>query len=452
VANEVIIEILRKQQASKNKTVAVPSRRNEAEGRRRGGVSLRFYDLAQVNHQALDAEPVWEDHPILETPSYTDITDSGIAKIYAVDRLSEAGWQNYTDMMFNYPVTEWTQRYRLVAGNADDTASSDFGFDARISLNDSGDYPDVGESGTEVLGNQRVLSSNPTYAASRAAKLAAHGWAWTPKNVEYRGLERLDICTALQSGYFGMSTGDKTNYKVTATNDPDAADVGVLVPQGNVNVFLMPQIILFIATSHEIAAPLGPGRTEVLGPWYQVTPRHLWPRYGDGFVDGFPYGADADKNAFIEYQQAREGAQASWWEFPEDPITSIDPVDWSKGAAWGCSTIAGDTSSSGGYFSGQWRGQTLFGTTTAFQEPETHLFFVNTEPFLTGVIGMGGQYYYVWDISTPSGLDQNYSAQQTSANLRRFEIDVDVNWDPEFVDPNPPKPKDGTGTDHDEFS
>lgn len=452
MGNEIIIEILRKQKGQQRKTVAQPSRREDVHGRRRTGPYIKLYDLAQVNHQALDAEPVWEDHPILETPSYTDATTTGFNKVYAVDRMSEAGWQGYTDMMFNYPVTEWTQRYKCVAGDADDTIGSDFGFDCRISLNDTGDYPDVGESGTEVIGNQRVLSSNPTYGSVRASKLADPGWAWTRRNIEYRGLERLDICTALQSGYFGMSTGDKDNYKVTATNDPDAADVGVLVPTGYVDVFLMPQIVLFACTSHENAAPALPGRTEVLGPWYQVTPRHLWPRYGDGFEDGFPYGSDADKNTFIEYQQSREGAQASTWDLPANPITVIDPADWSKGAAWACSTISGDTGSTTGYFSGQWRGYTEFGFTTTFQEPETHLFFVYAEPFLTAVIGMGGQYYYVWDISEPNDTDQNRSAQQTTANLRRFETDVDIAWDGAFVSPNPPKPKDGTGTDHDEFS
>ena len=72
---KLTININPKARGDNKKTVAYPSRRHRTFGRRRGDPLITFYDLAQVNHQDLDDEPIWEDHPILKTPT-ADLTNS----------------------------------------------------------------------------------------------------------------------------------------------------------------------------------------------------------------------------------------------------------------------------------------------------------------------------------------------------------------------------------------
>jgi hypothetical protein len=129
---EWLITILdqKRKSSGKEKRPVIPSKRKRFLPRRISNPIITFYDLGQVNNNAsLDDAPVWSDHPILKTPVYTiqankwggPVIGTPMSEVeYQVDPFTDDDFQAYTDMMFNYPVEEWNQRYRQITIPDDD--------------------------------------------------------------------------------------------------------------------------------------------------------------------------------------------------------------------------------------------------------------------------------------------------------------------------------------------
>jgi hypothetical protein len=471
---ETLITIKGKRKADeRRKGQVIPPRFRDELARRRGDPLIIFYDLGQVNHQDLNDPPVWVDHPILKTPEYTTrfvkfgAPDSGTLMAeyhYDLDPFTDSDFQSYTDMMFNYSVIEWNRRYRRV----DNTSffSTNYTFDMRISM-----------WNTSLLNtHDNFILTNPLeraglgafYKTQKDLYLGGDRWAYEldREGAIYKGLNDLSINMnplsdgRVAPGYFGFSTTDKDSFKVTATYDPGAADVGVVVPRGRIEVYLMPLISMWAATSNSEDWET----TEVLGLCYQVNPRGLWPRYVAP-ADASGTGGAGDDTAvanYLAYQKARPGMQYSTWEFfgydPEsptsDPIvveTPGVPADWTGQTKWGLASVGGVAVGGTWYGSGQRSGPfgdsfTNFNTgfTAIGDDPNFgNALFQNTTPFLVAVFKMGGQFYYVWDIQSGG----NFSAFQLFDQGERFRLARNITWDPSRIENT--LALDGTGAFYD---
>lgn len=474
MSNRIEITILDRPTAADKKTAVFPSRRRRKLGRRRTGeAQIRFYDLGQVNHESLDAEPIWSDHPILKTPSYTtaagiwgSVGDYFAGVEYSVESFADADYSAFTDTMFNYPVTEWTQRYRRIEGITGYDGTADFRYDMRFSLRDST------FSGTEErLMPERLLSlsylGQATFDTNKETYLTSylHYWHNDRNYAGYRDLDQLGGqyfpyggSSFLPGGYFPYSTDD-SYFKVTATNDPDASPVTLGAPTGSYDVFLMPQVGFFMAVSHSSNWKT----SEVLGLCYQVMPRHLWPRYVEGLQTGTggQYGSDSAVAAWLSYQIGRSGVQYSSWTYTGTGAindfsyteTPGVPSDWTGQTKWGGAVNGSENDIDGYYYLTNNRGSgistdTQPDYTTTFTPSDPSILFGNnlfqsTTPFLTAVIKKGGQFYYVWDISHAVDGFGNFSAFETTAQNSRFRLSRSITWRSAYG--NPPQPKDGTG-------
>lgn len=470
--------------SDKKKTAAFPRRRPFELGRRRlNDPQIRFWDLAQVNHQALDAEPVFVDHPILKTPSYTtEHVEWGSGPRFAgvkylVEGFENADFSAYTEMMFDYPVTEWKQRYRRILGVEDGRQAQDYRFDYRFSL----DSPEVSGALKKFMGTPaKVLSKTilgqAAFDAAKEVQLANYYHYWN-NDRDFAGYRDLSELTG-QLNTFGLQSGTQLNmpggyfpfsnndpyFKFTLTNDPDAAAVDPFEPSGSYDIFLMPMPGLFFATDNSVNWKT----TNVLGLCYQVMPRHLWPRYVEPAETetGLHYGSDSAVNAFIEYQKARSGMQASTWSFtgvenmPGDysyTEGSMTVGDWPDNVHWGAGVCGGNTDPGGLYFSPHTRGRDVSDNFTQYatifeaddSDPNfgTNLFRCD-EPFLTAVIQKADVFYYCWDISHAVDASGNVSAGDVNDQDFRFRISRGVTWDSDHLDLDPngiPHPNDGTG-------
>lgn len=477
--NRIEITILgQDQQSDSKKTAVFPSRKARRFGRRRlNEPQIRFYDLAQVNHEDLNDDPIWSDHPVLKTPSYTTEAaiwgtgDNYFAGVrYLLEPFENADYAAYTSMMFNYPVTEWKQRYRRIEGipgYGDTRASNDYRFDMRFSLRDS-TY-----SGTEeLLMPARLLSrsflGDVTFNNSKETYLTDYHHFWH-NDRNFAGYRDLDQLTGqyqafgsdgfISGGYFPYSS-DNSYFKVTATNDPDASPVTLGDPSGSYDIFLMPQVGFFMATANSSDWKT----TEVLGLCYQVMPRYQWPRFTEGLQTGSggQYGSDSAVSTWFNYQQIRSGMQFSSWTYtgtgdPSDysyTETLGVPADWTGLAQWGSAVNGDDANPSGYYYSKQSRGaftadtEPTYSTLFRADTPDANFgnaLFRNTDPFLTAVIQKGGAFYYVWDISHSVDPFGNFSTFETIGQHDRYRLSRGIDWDPAHIDQDPPQPRDGTG-------
>jgi hypothetical protein len=468
---EIRIRRGRQSGGTKKKSLVLPSKPPEEIGRRRLSDSLiTFYDLGQVNHQDLDDAPIWVDHPILKTPGYTieahkwggPLSGTPMSEVeYQVDPFTDDDFQAYTDMMFNYPVEEWNQRYRKIVIPDDDT-DNDFTFDMRFSVLDES----ASEHGEGYIASERIDKDilGPDYNTTKNTALTNTHRVWEidREGVIYRNLGELTVNLdpyfpglQAQGGYFGFSTENKDIYKVTSTYDSAALDVGDLSISGQIEVYLMPHIGMWVATSNSVDYET----TEVLGLCYQVAPRHLWPRYisdpDDTETDG--YGSDAEIDAYMDYQISRAGMQYSVWQFlgydsfpsPVVSETPGDPSDWTGQNQWGSALIADLVPFS--WFNAPSRGGpsdddrfTSFSTNFISNgtDPDFgNAFFACSSPFLVAVFKMRGQFYYVWDITGPG----NYSAFQLARQKERYRNFRDITWEVGYTI----QARDGTGTFYD---
>ena len=467
---------------AKQKWPQRPSKRTKYQARRLNNPLITFYDLGQVNNNAsLDDEPVWSDHPILKTPSYTQgiTTSHGFDDVLlsvdlTVDPFDNADYQTLTDLMFTYPVDQWNRRYRKVEESTG--IDTDFDTNLLISLRDaSSDAP----GGQWLPDNEISRSGNgASYDATKTANLANNNWTWDRDRhgAIKKNLTELTVnagvpilATPHYAGYLSMSTTNKDIYKVTATYDPNAADVGTLTPQGNIEVYMMPQVGLFAATSQtDLFANGGSAfdykTTQILGPVYQIQPRHLWPRYvTDPEITGTggDYGDDTAVSNYIDYQQNRSGMQASTWTWtgttPTDHSYTFDdallPEDWSTLDQYGLAMASGNNTTSNDFFSSAARGgntATNFPRFSTVFKPTASGFwggfmFRGDEPFLVAVFKMSGRFYYVWDIYAAAN-SFNWSSSETYNQGVRYRLTRGVSWNPSFIDSVPPTPKDGTGS------
>jgi hypothetical protein len=449
----------------------IPYVEPEYPGRRLGEPQIRFWDLAQVNHQDLDEEPFWEDHPILKTPSYTTQYETwgslnnrfqGVG--YLLEPFEDADYQSYTDLFFNYPVTEWKQRYRRIKRTRpyDSENPSDYGFDMRFSLRDdtySGDEEKV--MPRRELAISQLPTSKETYLTDYH-----HYWHREGNYAGYRDLDRLEgqinpwgfDNLPISGGYFPYST-NRTNFKVTATNDPDASPVTLGDPTGSYDVFLVPQIGMFMAVSHSSDWKT----SEVLGLCYQVMPRYLWPRYNvEGVLEtpGDLGITDAAIEGWLEYQKTRSGMQYSTWTYTGSggvsdfsySETAGVPNDWTGQTKWG-GALNGTYLTTNYYYLTQYRGSGIVlnnqpDYTTFFQadsEDDNFGFqlFRSESPLLTAVIQKGSSFYYVWDTSHQNDGFGNFTAFETIDQDDRFNLYQDITWAGALS--GGVYPKDGTG-------
>jgi hypothetical protein len=263
-------------------------------------------------------------------------------------------------------------------------------------------------------------------------------------------------------GYFPYNTDDPTYYKVTATNDPDADAVTLGEPSGSYDVFLMPQIGMWMNVSHSSDWKT----SEVLGLCYQVMPRHLWPRYLEptdttGTLGEF--GSDAAVSSWLEYQKTRTGVQYSSWTYTGSGALDFSytetpgvPADWTGQERWGSAVNGGDGEGQY-YYRTYFRGSGILVNnqtdyTTTFEadssDPNfgTALFRLD-EPFLTAVIQKGSSFYYVWDISHQAEGIGTFAAFDTIDQDARFKLSRDIAWHSSYG--APVQPKDGTGAFYD---
>jgi hypothetical protein len=439
----------------------------EYPGRRLNEPIIIFYDLGQVNNGDLD-DPVWEDHPILKTPSYTTSPQTwGIGLFagvkYSVDPFDDDDFQAYTDRMFTYPVEDWALRYKRI--EFPDDFGTDFETDVRISMRESSISFPTDDRFIEYNAIDRS-ALGAGYAATKQSYLTdLHRALDIDRQGEiYRALDELTVNrlpfngfdTRVEGGYFGLSTGQKSIYKITDTYDPDAADYGTLVPHGNINVFLMPQLGFYAGTSNSADF----GTTEVIGMCYQVQPRKKWPGYIGPFVtadSGNSYYDDVDVADYFSYQQGRSGMQYSVWHWTG--IDDLDlsytetpgvPADWTGQTGWATATTTARLS---GFFSAFERGgptednhatfDTVFEGNISDVNFGPSLFICST-PFLVAVIEMAQGFFYVWDISNTVEPIGNWSCLQTLAQGDRFRLSRGVEWNVAQIDTVPILPYDGT--------
>lgn len=462
MSNKLTLIINSEAQADDSKTAAFPRRRTRRLGRRRGESAIEFYDLGQVSGDGV----TFTDHPLLKVPSYSvsfEVSSPGDfdgTALYTMESFGDADYQAYTDMMFDIPLEEWHWRYkRLEYEPIDDTSGTTVYTDypSHITLRDKNgtmgkvmrSHPDeVAVPGvtTDFMIDASLHSTPDAYARQMLSALGLTWWQTPVGKMKNRGLTELETAETLASAnrgpsFYPFSTSNKADYKVTATNDPDAPDVGTIAPGGLTRIFMMPQIVAWAA----VASSTDLQTKYVLGPVYQITPRRKWPRYEDkgwlhsdgsysvGLASCFGVIDDPDdrKKDFLEWQMARGGMQASSFSrsgpFFADCVFNgaMSPTIWpSTGDNYASQTFT--TSDTEGLFdfggsSNPYRGDTSF---TTGSSP----FLVNTQPMLTAVIQKGSNYYYVWKLEM---LD-NHTRQQGDKyilTLRQDSVGVGLNDD-----------------------
>ena len=358
-----------------------PSKRSKGLARRLSFPAIQFYDLAQVNTGTTES-PVYTDYPILKVPGYSisPALASGnfVGAQYTIDPFTQSDYQAYTDMMFAVaPVTEWKHKFKKM-----EALSEPFQFETlRVRK-----VPQTGLINTELITNTYADITTVPGRANRAAFLSNIGFSWTSRGLEYRNFTELTTRSNADE-WFTLSTGIKDTYYITSVYDPNASDVGALTIRGNIDVYLMPHIGLFLGASydgpHVLTGYLGQNGVQVLGPWYQVAPR----------ID-FPAAAifNPETLTFIDYQRNRADAQASEWFHDGGATTTLtsSTIDPTVFAVGNFTFVTGMLNN----------GVPVFYNTTAGVFYQSSIggndFFVNADPFLMAVLKIHGVFYYVW--------------------------------------------------------
>ena len=457
----------------KKKTAAFPRRRTDPYGRRRGGNFIEFYDLAQVSGDGV----TFTDHPLLKVPSYsTSFSSSGSASklIITMDQFGTADYQAYTDMMFEVPIEEWHVRYKRLEYTPALEAYSPGRFH-RLTTPHPAFFSIANKGGTQAnpfkpmdgvdpdiaafeLASDVFFQPDPAAYAKGMLREAGLSWWETPNGkaptrgltyLESEGIFGSDSEEGTQS-WFTFSTQDKVNYKVTTTNDPDAADVGVIAPSGLTRIFLMPQITSWMASTSNADLE----NKYIMGPVYQITPRRTWPTYiqrdyehsnGNYTVLGTVYNAVIDdpngrKADFLDYQAARGGMQASSWVRGTIGSSTavafngaMSPLSWPVGDNYFSqgSTSAADVGiwQDAGGFNGAGGSANPYRADLTIETSEG-AWFDTTDPFLCAVIQKGSTFYYVWmlegagSVTSVQGVKYRLSLRydKTFADLLRDDL------------------------------
>jgi hypothetical protein len=397
---EWLITILdqKRKSSGKEKRPVIPSKRKRFLPRRINNPAITFYDLASVK----DGDE-YRDHPILKIPSYT-VSDNSPGALYTVESFSQTDWDDYRALLFEIPVEQWKDNYRKLEYEINPVSIPDGG------VAEPATYPiglaNVGDFRLNVFGSFSADISTPEGRALKASNLSTYDFCWDSKGLEYRNLDTFSfgfpsVDAAHFPEWFELDLDDSANYKITATNDPDAADIsGTLAFSGAIDVYLVPLVGLFAAcsaTGPEIHIPsgyTGDNGMQVLGPWYQVMPRANWP----GYVDPYLLGTYLTfEEAYIEYQKARDTAVASSWvsdHFGDGVVeSSLDPALFRTGNYTWKSAI--DNNGSVGLFYSHGTAKTVF-------QPESTVdgtvFYYDGFPMLMAVIKLHKHFYYVWSV------------------------------------------------------
>jgi hypothetical protein len=404
----------------RQKGIVRPSENRKILARRNLQKTITFYDLAQVN-TGTDAEPVWSDHPILKTPSITAVAAGSSGTFYrqdiTVESFTQSDYQAFTDLLFQFPVTQWSKKYRKLEYEpylTTATSNSDTSYPSFLVLKNN-----VGTWGAMMRANPTVtrFMADALYGTDAAAILAANGLVWSKTSSPYKGLPYLAgketrTSASQVNSFFGFSTEDKISYKLTSVNDPNAPDVGIIAPSGKTEIYLIPHVSAWAACSSS-----ADNLTKyVLGPVYQVNPREMFPRFVErgyshatagtlsaGYASNDP---SSRKESYLEYQQNRAGMHAGSYSRsgtndtanPFTNMTSNDPLLFPITSSYYAGTLtdnnatfyqrnAGDATRGNLYFISDW--------------------FENTDPFLTAVIKTGGRFYYCWSLEDTGSLSNN---------------------------------------------
>jgi hypothetical protein len=370
--------------------MVLPSKRGDVLSRRKNA-RINFWDLAQVNIGTAEA-PVYQDHGILKVPGYTITAWPFNGALYTIDPFTATDYADYTQKMFDVgPVTEWKHLFKKMAYDPDETR------DLRVRY-----APQTG-----------LINTLPLDTVTSASDLTTYGMQWTASGLKYRGFTELTFqhLTTLHN-WFSGSTQRKTIYYVTAAYDPLAPDVSDLAISGNIEVYLMPHITLFMGASYNgghvssIQDYDGVNGVQVLGPWYQVIPRANYDFAGVGFNG-------ADNDAYLDYQKNRTDAIASEWMVTglgTISSTTLDPLTFANGN-FTYRLEGGDNDMSAVFYN-----YTASVLAHSSGVSSANL-WENDQPFLMAVMKAHGQFYYVW--SLVSGGSERAAGESASYISRR---------------------------------
>lgn len=468
IPNKLTLTIQEAEEAARKKTAAFPRRRPRRIGRRRINTpQIRFWDLAQVNHGDPN-NPVWEDHPILKSPSFS-VTAAGqgpgnntfAGAVYHFDAFNDSDFAAYTNLFFNYPIIEWKQRYRQIKGIPfTKQGSGDYGFDMRCSPYDA---TAQGRFLPNFFASEEALGQ-PTFDNFTQNLLTNyfHFWDNDRSRVKYNNLPFLRggfRAGQPPGGYLPFHTNDNLNFKITAVNDPDAPAIDFGIPSGVIDIFLMPMVGLYLAVANS-----ADWKTSELLFAYQINPRQHWPRYEEGIIfTGSENGSDAAVNAWFEYQRNRPGIQFSSWTYIGDPPGENVPIDeefivipgtpasWTGLTKWGAAMMSSNNDPNRSYYLIRNRGGPASGdkfpdfSTVAVGSPADDPnfgqdLFRATQPLLTAVIQKGSHFFYVWNINAGFG---NLAAFKIQNQNERYKMSRNIAWASSYGGP-PAQLKDGT--------
>lgn len=203
--NKLTLIIDSEQQADDSKTAAFPRRRPRRLGRRRLSGGIRFYDLGQILSGAS-----YIDLPYVDADRSMPVTDSlggsGSTAPFIPISISSSHYTDLEDLVFEVPLEEWKQNYRLIDSDYDNSPLGG----ATISVNyrgtsyDLSDFPDGKLKASGDTNNAFIVS-----------------------------------CTLNQELFQGIHT---TFNKITSVRDYSASAVA-FVPSPNMDVFWMPEIV-----------------------------------------------------------------------------------------------------------------------------------------------------------------------------------------------------------------
>jgi hypothetical protein len=393
---EHLITILGRAEESEKdrKGVVRPSKRRRILPRRlRGFPFITFYDLAQVNIGSADS-PIWADHDILKTPSYS-VTEDSEGVHYVYETFTNADYQAYTDKLMEIDVSNWHLFYKEMEFELNPFYV--FGVPGIHQKAAPCTYPpqmrmkDKNEDALQPIFDTPVdRGGDPPFDGAAAVKSMIEdvGYAWTERGLEYQGLSHIEYYFDEGIREFFKADTDEAGYKVTATYDSSAAAVTDIAISGNIDVFMVPAVGFWAAVGMDPATSGFYGRFNAMFA-YQVAPRKNYPAIVDPYIQ---LDQDILKDAFIDYQKNRAGMVLSQFEggnvtFDEYPIP---PEDWTAIH----------------YSSQMAAAQTLYypgGTLQTSLNPTTGTNpFSMTDPFLVAVMKIRGAFYYVWKMTGAS--------------------------------------------------
>jgi hypothetical protein len=392
---ETLITILDDDEAKKRRQKGIPRSANEGEflARRLQGNVITFYDLAQTNVGTVD-NPIWNDHPILKTPSYSVAvateTGSFLGATYTFENFGESDYTNYLNLLTSYgAVSEWKHIFKKL--------------ELELSSPNSLSYPATYPTGMRFEGSdnalhtimERTINSDietPDGKANRQYYLTSSSLFWDKKGLEYKNLTKLRYRHIIGQGDWIPGSSDDTSlYKITEVNDPNAPDVSGFAIRGKIDVYLFPLPGLFIAVT--ALSPIAFNLPNANAGFnvmfaYQILPRQYYHRYVD------PYSllsTDATTAAFLDYQSNRAGMGASFWQrigvFPTAAISEhpISATTWGTGNYSYLGLI--DNIGSRSFYRA---GAATFNSSGSGQR------FLRIGIILTAVIHANGKFYYVW--------------------------------------------------------